>query len=114
MPSPATHNRHTSPASNPRTSLNALASSGSLSNGDESTLNETDEGGPRVVPSLAAGWSHHWRWDGPMQLALNAPRWSHAAGGRQAVVRGRWADADEDVTIPVRATEVLRRSTYGT
>ena len=29
-------------------------------------------------------WSHHWRWGGPMLLALNALRWSHAAGGRHA------------------------------
>src|SRR5262249_20127864 len=49
----------------------------------QSTVNETDDGGPRVVPSLALGWSHYWRWGGPIQLALNAPRWSHAAGGRQ-------------------------------
>jgi hypothetical protein len=52
--------------------------------GGNSTVSETDEGGPRVVPSLAAGWSHHWRWGGPMLLALNAPRWSHAAGGRHS------------------------------
>ena len=32
----------------------------------------------------------------------------------RAVVRGRWAGTDEDVAIPVRATEVLRRSTDGT
>src|SRR3954453_7307313 len=83
MPSPASHSRSTSRTSNTRPSLNAIATSGSLTNGGESTVNETDEGGPRVVPSLAAGWSHHWRWGGPTQLALNAPKWSHAAGGRQ-------------------------------
>src|SRR5689334_24276180 len=83
MPSPANHSRSTSRTSNTRTSLNAIAASGSLTDGGESTVNETDEGGPQVVPSLAAGWSHHWRWAGPMLLALNAPRWSHGAGGRQ-------------------------------
>ena len=31
----------------------------------------------------------------------------------RAIVHGRWADADEDITISLRSTEVLRRGDDG-
>src|SRR3546814_20998343 len=44
---------------------------GLVDNGDgKPRVYDTGTGGPRkVVPSLANGWSHHWRRGGPMPLA---------------------------------------------
>jgi hypothetical protein len=47
------------------------------------TGDNTELADPEVVPSLATGWSHHWRRGGPITLARTRPRWSDAAGGRQ-------------------------------
>jgi hypothetical protein len=50
---------------------------------DQTTATATSARPTKVDPE----WSHHWRWGGPMLLALSSPRWSHAAGGRHVPYR---------------------------
>lgn len=51
------------------------ASSALVDNDDgKPSVNDTGNGGPqKVVPSLAKGWSHHWRAGGPIPLAKLTP-----------------------------------------
>lgn len=77
-------------------------------------------------------WSHHWRWGGPMLLALGPLGWSHVAGGRhlagnrqsagqarevrrRGYINGLRAGrppcyGDEDLTAPTSLTQLQRHA----
>src|SRR3546814_10619246 len=72
---------------------------GLVDNGDgKPSVHDTRTGGPReVVPSLATGWSHHWRQGGPITGDEMVP--SHWRNSRQ-VVPSHWRATPETPAAP--------------
>ncbi len=67
---------------------------GLVDNGDgKPSVHDTGTGGPpKVVPSLANGWSHHWRRDGPIPLAKLTPDGPISLAGDGLVTQTTSAD----------------------